>query len=353
MGEFSHDNFHYDTKYDYPFGISPNRHGTRRGTMKEIGKKAARLRLGHPDASFLPYDCPFNQRQIKRANRTRARREAQKTGGKVSKSTTSKNNTSKTVQRGSTETRDEDEEEEDDFVETDVTGPAVYPTDLDDLINYGVTDSKILQTSPLHSIFTAECKAWIKRYGFHSKTEQNRPDFHKRWFEMLVKIVEDSEVLSPACKHQLLFGVRQRVESIAKDAEEQIERWKKSLPAGVTLDKSWQPTHMVKVVTLEVSYEKQLWNQDRRFLWDALESVVEGCRKTAIAQIQSEELFRRSMSMYSPYFNLDPAAFDITDVPTHPHTYDPPVNDAKPKKRKATSDGNSSASKKANTSTGN
>lgn len=356
MGEFSHENFHYDTKYDYPFGISPNRHGTRRGTMREISKKAARIRLGHPDAAFLPFDCPFNQREIKQANRARARKEAASAAGDgatagTKKATTTKSTTRRarsTTARNSSTPDDDDEENGDDTL----SGPAEYPADIDDLLNYGVTDSKILQQSPLHSVFTSECKAWIRKYNFHLKAEQNRPDFQKRWFEMLVNIVEHSEVLSPACKHQLLFGVRQRVRKVAPDAAERIERWKKGLPAGVTFDPSWDLPEMVKVTTMEVSYEKQMWNQDRRFLWDALESVVEGCRKTCISQIRSEELYAESMGMYSEYFNLDPKAFDITNIPTHPHTYDPPVNEAKATKRKAEADGAASTQKKAKTTTG-
>ncbi|RPA72807.1 hypothetical protein BJ508DRAFT_67484 [Ascobolus immersus RN42] len=338
-GEFSHDNFLYDTKFDYPFGKSKRRHGTRRGTPKPIGKKAARLRLGFPDAAFLPYDCPYNQYQIKRLNRAQAKKGAGKAATKTPatprRGAGSKASARKSTSRNTGSPNGEDDEDEDDIID-ELGGPAELPLVQKDVLNYGVTDSKILQSSPLHSIFTTECKAFIKKYGFHLKGSQDRPGHQENWFKMLVEIVENSQVLAPAVKHQLLNGVYQEIVEPAPNAQELYDQYM-ALPenADTEFDDDVDPLDMFTVTTRIASHLLQMWDQERRFLWPALESVVEGSVKTAISQIRAEELFAQSVAMYSGYFNPDPEAFDENDIPDHPHAYDPPVNEESGKKRKA------------------
>lgn len=183
-------------------------------------------------------------------------------------------------------------------------------------VQYSQTDVSVMATSPNYIAFGAECKYWLRTNGLMGKQPKTAEDKAKRvrlMHQTLLNIVEYSTQLPMHVRADLQRGTF--TYGHATD-----------LNNNPILDADGTP----KIMKHKVAPELETWRQRRRWLWDALEDVVEGFCENASTSIQDEVRHAKNVEKRWPYFERRKGReFHNPPREEHPWLIDPPCIDKK------------------------
>lgn len=325
--------FHFDREWDYPYGESTNRYGSRSGRVKKRpNRSAARIRLGLVDKSFLPYDSILNQADLVKKHKAQQ--------NKISKA---KDDNKKIPSYGdfevveissATQGQDDDDDDEDDAVSDSEVLYRYKDKQANKTAFSRTSRARAFDPTTVYNALGEIARRVMKSKKY--KLDENAPkDDLSKWFDCLLDILELSDgLLGFYVKQDLEFGAYE----ITKVKDRQAS--KEATAAARQLD----PKAAEVVVYQEdkgkrLPYTDQLWNQRRRFMWDAYEVVMEGYRDGLIEQLSGLSSWADAMSEYHDYFVDEERSRFLKTKPKHPHLID--ISDVKypvSKKRPADQD---------------
>lgn len=261
----SHQNFDYDCLNDYPRGKSVNFWGLRRGTAPAPPPiEQARHRLGfltiNPD--WLLNTLPTPKKKVTTPGKTVTPRKRK---------------------------ADEDEDE--------------VATDEEDGDETGEKISAITKKGAAEATYTAlavEVKGHAIKSGFDLKKNLKSRNT-TGYFEMLIQVIEESERFHPPIKRILLRGAYDEAmiaETVIEDGKARIKQ---------VHQKTLRPQG------------KQIWDQERRWLWHAWEAIVAGFVKNLRSTVARESEQMEGLHTQYPYFRGD------DDTLEHPSPRDPVI----------------------------
>lgn len=364
-GQFDHYNFDYDRLADYIRGRSPLQWGTRTGKIPpHPNKKDARVRMGFLDKGFLPYDNSINQATIyhdKDLPEAKAKyTEAKKLQSAKKKESKKGKKKRATDGDGSDDGGSGGEEEESGDLELYEYLGIFKP---DDENMFGVTDLDQLSASNVYSAFSDDIKYVLRQYGYHKVNVTAVVMASSEWNKCLHEIVNSSGRIHPWIKEDLQDGCYEMVDSSDIDVEatkaanggvmpdlddlsddddgapaskkrkrgrpatRAQSNAKSSVPAKG--DGKAAPTIVYKKEKKLLPMDEQDFDQRRRWLWPALESIVLGFTKTMKTSIKEEENFNAAVYETYKYYTPESilTARGLTAPETvHPHEIDPPVS---------------------------
>ncbi|RPA73048.1 hypothetical protein BJ508DRAFT_334441, partial [Ascobolus immersus RN42] len=296
--------FFYDREWDYPYGISTNRFGSRIGKPKKgPNRSAARIRIGLVDKTFLPYDSKLNQSEL------RKRRKAQL--NKIAKAISENKPVPDFDKLEVVEATDGEESDGElepllRFKDKELNKTAFSKT----------SRGRTFDPTTVYNALGELARRIMRERGFDKTTPKEDVS---AWFDCLLDILEASDGILPYwVKEDLEEGayVTTRVKNrqASRDATIEARRLDPSAAEVVVYDTDKGD---------RLPYTKQLWGQRRRFVWDSgYEVVMEGFREGLVEQNNGLEAWSEAMDQYHDYFCTAERAQQMTTKPRHPHLID-------------------------------
>lgn len=262
----SHNNFDYDCFSDYPRGRSENLWGVRRGNHPPLLPiEQARSRLGfltiQPDWIVTPPKTPKKKATTPAKKVTPAKRKATND--------------------------DPDAEEDEDDTNND---------NEDD--HASASSTKRGAAEATYTALSVEVKGAAIRHGFDLK-KNIRSRNTQGFFEFMIDVIETSKRLHPPIRRVLLRGAYDEA----------------MVPKTVIED--GKPTITQEHTKTLRTLSKQKWDQERRWLWHAWETVVTGFVKNLRSTVARESEQVEALLVQQPYYRGD------DDTLPHPALRDP------------------------------